>query len=310
MIQTNFTIFIAKMFRNKIILLSLFIIFGCAKPSHAQNYDSVFFDNVKAYLFHQFGDGFRGNYYTKWDSDELPYYIVFASRSDSIVVPSELKNKVSYDGLYFWHNSRRADSAYSSLKDKGYPAFIYKTWGMSNARLSYHLVSYPKEAICFVIFHELMHNYIFGYAPGLPYEFNEAASDVLGNYGSISFATWNLSSWQPKAREQIKLNESLYEAMDTVISQINRKAMHADSITSQCNKKLKPLIAKGNSFQRDRFGFDVNNAYLLKNSNYCVNYFLLKEVYLKQKSVYDFLQIIRQLHGDPDECRRILRGYL
>ncbi len=288
----------------------LFLTLTWSKPSHAQIYDSVFFDNVKEYVFHQFGDGFHGNYYTKWDSDELPYYIVFASRSDSIAVPAELKDKVSYDGLYFWHNSGRADSAYSSLKNKGYPAFIYKTWGMSNTRLSYHLVSYPKEAISFVIFHELMHNYIFGYAPRLPYEFNEAVSDILGNYGTMSFATWNLSSWQQKAREQLKLNESLYEVMDTAITKINKKTLNADSIISECNKKLKPLIAKGNSFQRDRFDFEVNNAYLLKNSNYCVNYFLLKEVYLKQKNIYDFLQIIRQLHGDPDECRKILRTYL
>ena len=282
----------------------LFLTLTWSKPSHAQIYDSVFFDNVKDFIVVQFGHTLKHDYYDVWDRDTLPYFYVYVSKKDQIEAPEK------FQLLSTGHNTVNADSVSDFYTKSGYSTFIYKTYATSTALLNKRLVSYPKEAICFILFHELMHSYVESYAHYLPYEFNEAVSDVIGNYGCLSCTTWNLSSWNTLARKQVQLNESLYEVMDTAIAQINRKAGNIDSINAACDRKIHRLLLNGNKFQNDRFDGNVNNGYLLKNSNYSMNYFLLKEVYLKQKSIFDFMQIITKLPADPDECRRMLRGYL
>jgi hypothetical protein len=173
-------------------------------------------------------------------------------------------------------------------------------------------VNYPYEALSFIIFHELLHNYFLQQNIHIPYEFVEAACDVVGNYGTLKYAKISDKYSLTEAIKQAELNENLYHLFNYYIDSINQCKQPADAknLCNRCNISTHKLLTNANDFQKDRFDYTVNTAYLLKNINYCKEYFLLKRVILKAGSIEKFLEILRRMPPDIISCIDYLEEYL
>ena len=271
------------MSRNKTLLLIFFVTLCFSKAQGQVKYDSLYIDSVKKFILKEFKGRMRGNQYTQWDNDTAPNYYIYFSKTQQVAWPYRIA-KSNFTTFYYC--------------------------GHSVTRLNKRFAGYAKDAQCFIMFHELMHNYLEGYNTKLPYEFNEAVGDVLGSYGSLEFSKFLSQEEGKEFKKQIEINEGLYQCFNECIAGINSDSSHPDKYWIICRSKINSYLPFMNSFQKDRFNWPVNNAYLLKNSNYCKNYFLLRDVFLKQKSVAAFLKIIKKLPSDPDKCRKVLNGYL
>jgi hypothetical protein len=207
-------------------------------------------------------------------------------------------------------DERKAESLIDKYSSEGYHVFCYKSYANSQAMWNKRFISYSHEAISFIMLHEFVHHFVFFNNLKIPYEFHEALADVVGNYGTLEFSRetdfLNIDSVQ----QQIKINEDIYELMNSTIDKININPSDKPIIHHNCHTTISELLLKGNLFQRDRFEFPVNNAFLLKNSYYSKNYFLLKKVYEKQRSIKALLKILKSMPESVIECEAYLKNYL
>ncbi len=268
----------------------------------ASTNDSLqFVEQVKTFAYKEIGIELKGDLFTKSMEVDKPYLYVYVSKPDKIECPKECYNFISCNT-----DQELADQKSKEFQLKGYQTFCYKTYANSSAMLNKRFFQYPKEAESFIIFHELIHNYISQLEIKIPYDFNEALCDVIGNYGTVSFFKSDRILDATTAVMQLKHNENIYWCLNKYMSKINAKPTKAVSLNNSCNNMIKTILTECNLFQNDRFNFTVNNAYLLKNQYYSKNYFLLKKVLLKQKSIKDFLEIIKSVPADSDACQKYL----
>ncbi len=275
---------------------------GSCLFSSATAFDSLkFIEKVKQFAFKEIGVHLKGDFYTKSMEMDKPYVYLYVS------LPDKIKTPPGYSDLYFCNTDEMfAGRKSDSLKLKGYQTFCYKTYANSSAMLNKRFLSYPLEAESFIIFHELIHNYLSQQEIKIPYDFNEALCDVIGNYGTLDFFKTNKQLDLNAAKQQLEHNENIYWCLNKYISKINEKPGKVIVLNNQCDRMMKTILKECNTFQNDRFNFTVNNAYLLKNQYYCKNYFLLKKVLMKQKSIKDFLEIIKAVPANSEECEKYL----
>ena len=286
-------------------LVFLFLQFFCISLLAAASDSLAFISDVKKFAFTEIGVDLKGDFYTKWSKEEKPYIYLYVSLPDKVQVPKEINTSF----IYCETSEEKALSKGSELNAKGYQTFCYKTYANSAAMLNKRLLSYSKADIAFIIFHELIHNYISQLHLNVPYEFNEAMCDVIGHYETLKYSQSTKNIDLKLAKAQVRNTEKIYKRINSSISKINKKPAQAIAVDTKCNKAINKILKRANIYQRDRFEYTVNNAYLLKNEYYCKNYFLLKKVYLKQKSLKDFLEIMKKLPGTTADCVKYLQKF-
>ena len=273
--------------------------------ARSQGSDSLFISQVKDFVFKEMGVRLEGEFYTERDKFDGPGTVEYISLKDRVEIPFILQtHRTPYDS---------SEQRYYQTPDYqrlGYSIFEYKTYATASTHLNKGLLSYRKESVSFIVFHELMHHFIMQFKLNIPYDFNESTCDVIGNYGALKYAKDSNKIKLKTARKQLKLNEEIYDCMNDFIAKINDNPAQCQQLLSKCQIKIRKLLKNGDSFQKDRFGFEVNTGYLLKNQYYCMNYFLLKKVFLKQKSMKDFLEIIKHLPANEADCQTYLARYL
>jgi hypothetical protein len=129
----------------------------------------------------------------------------------------------------------------------------------------------------------------------VPYIFEEAICDIIGNYCTLEFAKTDPRIPLSDAQKQISINDSLYTAINSCISAIADEPEKLAYEQSQCEAKISRILTDANEFQKFRFGYTVNNGFLMKCRNYSWNYFLFKRIFLEQASLRDFIVILDQL---------------
>ena len=289
------------------ILSTIFLQFICIPAFSANNDSLLFIDELKKFAFKEIGVELTGDLYTQWVKEEKPYIYLYVSLSEKVQQPIELTSPF----IFYRTDEIAANEKALELKEMGYHTFCYKTYANSAARLSNRLLSYPKEAICFIIFHEFIHNYLEQQFIKIPYEFNEALCDVIGNYGALKYAQSTQNVDLAATENQIRTNEKIYTCLNATISKINKNPQIVKNIqqvmtlNDKCSKIIRDILKKCNIFQKDRFDYTVNNAYLLKNEYYCKNYFLLK-----QKSIKDFLELMKTLPENASDCEAYLKNFI
>ena len=279
-----------------------------ASPPQPQ-YDSLFITRVKKYCSKEFGYQLKGDFYTNWKENNNPYYSLFVSAADTVQCPPDYANTKYGSPFIDYESEGAADWAGSFWRDRGYHAFVYKTYANSSTQLTPQFLDYSNEAKCFIIFHELLHNYVSQLKIKIPYEFHEALGDVVGNYCTLNFCTLFLSMDLRLVHRQIELNEKIYECLNKYIPKITKSEKNISGLNASCQKEVTELLGSGNNFQTDRFANSGNNGFLLKNMNYCKNYFLLKRVLLKQGSVFKLLEIMKSMPKTPEACVLYLESF-
>ncbi|MCX6256737.1 MAG: hypothetical protein NTW49_02380 [Bacteroidia bacterium] len=291
------------MSRSKIFLI-LFLQF-IFNNLFAANYDSLFIEKVKAFAFREFETELTGEFYTRFSEEDNPYLYLFISLPDKIKCPREFKSDYQYIGT----DEEKAKEKETELISYGYQVFCYKTYANYFSELNKRFLNYTKEAQSFIILHELTHHYIRQQDFAIPYEYEEALCDVIGNYGTIIFAQADPELDIKSAENQVKTNEKIYLSINKYISKINNNPVKALTYHTNCEKKISAILLNCNTFQKDRFDFHINNAYLLKNENYSKNYFLLKKVLNKQKSISKLFDIMKDLPKCTTDCNKYLEKF-
>ncbi|MFM9945794.1 MAG: hypothetical protein ACKVQB_11235 [Bacteroidia bacterium] len=267
--------------------------------------DSLFFiTDVKQFAFKEIGVEFS-DFYIHWTKEEKPYIYLYVSQPDSVKKPTGFNQSYIFCGT----DEANATKQETVYKDAGYHTFCYKTYANSSAMLNKRLLSYSKDAIAFIVFHELIHNYLGAKNIKIPYEYNEALCDVIGNYGTLAYAQYTKNIDLDSVKNQIKRNEKIYTYLNSTISKINSNPDKTSACNAKCQKSIYHNLKNANLFQKDRFDYTVNNAYLLKNEYYSKNYFLLKQVLMKQKSIPALLKIMESLPEKSEDYEAYLRRF-
>ncbi|HKR04642.1 MAG TPA: hypothetical protein VJY62_08385 [Bacteroidia bacterium] len=251
------------------------------------------------------GTNLDTNLYTAWKENDEPYFLLYISQTDTIKTPGWMKQQYPFFNCSSENEARQKETMYP-----GYHTFIYKSYATSSCEMNKRLISYRKESQCFIAFHELMHNYISRQNLNIPYEFNEALCDIMGNYGALQFSKNTKLIDRTIAEDQLKTNEKIYKIINLFIEKINSKPKKTLTLHARCEKRIQSFLKKGDTFQKDRFDYKINNAYLLKNKFYSQNYFLLKKVFQKQKTTGEFIELIKYLPGNVEDCTKYLSKYL
>jgi hypothetical protein len=213
------------------------------------------------------------DFYSRYQPGATMLTYLYVSSPDSIV--SGMDSPFSFFGT----NTQKALQEQKHYDSLGQHTLIYHTAGNSDAKINHRLLEYPKAAIAFILFHEAIHQHLKNSGISIPYEYEEALCDVNGNYGALLFAKKTKALKSKEEAKFIAMNERICRTI-ILINKGSRTVFRADRNKYQqhCDSALQKLLLTATVFHRDRFNYPVNNAFLLRNSFYGENYFLLKDV--------------------------------
>ena len=159
--------------------------------------------------------------------------------------------------------------------------------------------------------HEFFHHYNEKSNLAIPYEFEEAIGDVIGNYGTIEFIQLYFTKDVESSIVQKNQIESIYKIINKTSDLINATSKNVRALNRKCQKRIQKVLKSGDLFQHDRFSYDVNNAFLLKNRYYSEKYFLLKKVFMHGGgTVEDFIKIVTNGPKDSGNFESYLKRIL
>ncbi len=209
------------------------------------------------------------NFYEEFSNSENPYIYLYVSSKDSIHSLSPGKF------FYYNHDLKKGEWKADSFSRAGYDVLLYKTAGTSASYLSSHLLNYDSISISFIMLHEAMHIHLVKAGYKIAYEFEESIGDVVGN-DYLHFLLPDKA--HKKVKRFIKCNEKVYKKINKCLMQ---------KITNeQCQAKIYRITNKrGTAFQKDRYQYTVNNAYLLRFRDYTIHYFKLKKQFRKHNNL-------------------------
>ena len=262
----------------------------------------AFINEIAKIVHDEIGYKTESSFYKKWQENDNYYFYIYCSYADSIVNPME--------GPYHYVGTDEAEANKIKLKydSTGYQTMLYKTAATSAAKLNKQLLSYPYETICFIVLHEAFHQHALATGRKLPYEMEEAACDVLGNYVTQILDKRFQQYSKKQAKNVLTLHENLYATINKYDSLVtSMKGNIPQSLYTFCYADIQKLLKKGSNFQRDRFSYPINNAYFVRYRSYASNYFLLKKLYLKLNDPKKFIDFMSNLSTDVKEAKKMVR---
>lgn len=290
---------------SKICLL-IFFQLVCNKVFSSSGDSILFINGVLKYACAEIDYSTERKLFSLQATEEKPFIYVYVSHADGIRKPEEMNAPFVFCGT----DESKGEEEIAKMRGMGYHTFCYKTYANSAARLNARLLSYENDAISFIVFHEIIHNFLNEQKIRIPYVFEEALCDVVGNYGTLRYAGSSANLNKQEVKHQIRSNEKIYKSLNATVIRIKLSPGKVDYLNSQCEASIKTKLRNSNSFQQDRFNYIVNNAYLLKNQYYAKHYFLLKRVYLKLKSLKALVAIMKYMPDSEGECVLYLNQYL
>lgn len=246
-------------------------------------------DSVRVYIKNTLHLNIGNDFYTKWSTQkDSMYYYVYVSDAQKI--------QSTLDVAFITYNKEdTAIVAANNFTMQGFHALVYKTAGTSNAELTPKLLSYPDEAIAFIMVHEAVHRHISSLhlKPGYPYSFEECLCDAVANSACVAMAKTLKLLASKAAISQKKIFERVY----VYINSQDKKLVPADTVMqalifSKTTSHIKTMVRNGNQFQKDRMIYPVNNAYFLRNRSYTTHYFELLQMLNGQLSMNDVINKI------------------
>ncbi len=230
------------------------------------------------------------DFYTRFSENDSMFSYVYVSRKDTI-------SKVT-DGafIYFGNHPFDAKVKADSFTKAGFDVMVYQTAGTSSAFISKRLLDYDSLSIAFIMIHEAMHRHIANSHSAIPYEFEESIGDVIAN----SFCGWFSGARVNSYFDFAFRNEEIY----TLINKCSKGKIAKE----KCDKKIKSQLINATLFQKDRFDYPVNNAFLLRNLFYTKRYFQLRELYQEIKKTKLFIDEMMKLPADLEECDKMILG--
>jgi hypothetical protein len=244
-----------------------------------------------------------GNDFYAWEIDSLTGYIKAKTVKQMYCYvyaydPRTKKSPLEGAFQYYGNNETGAKKFADSLQQAGHEIMLYKTAGTSAAKITARMLDYSPMSICFILLHEAVHRHRGNTSSGLPYVFEEALCDLVANQHLFDLRAVSFDK-SPLLFVYNSVNEKLYALVnETAAGKISLK---------KANKKLKSILSHADAFQRDRFGYTINHAYLERYRSYCKHYFLLKNALNKTGNHQKFLEQVFALTGTEEEVEQALR---
>lgn len=208
-------------------------------------------------------------FYTQHIDQDSLYCYVYVSSSDSVhkIFPGNF--------YYFGFDSERARKRSDSLSQLGYDVMLYQTAGTSASVITNHLLTYDTYSIAFIMLHEAMHVHLVYAGYRVPYYYEESIGDVVGN----AYLKYCIPAGHKKTMKRfVKCNEKVYRVINRCLKGKKSKV--------KSEKRIFKITEKyGTAFQRERYQYPVNNAYLLRFRDYTQHYFKLKRKFRKQSTL-------------------------
>ncbi|MEX1188343.1 MAG: aminopeptidase [Bacteroidia bacterium] len=256
----------------------------------------------------QFGEGELGlnlnrKFYKRWLKQEQQLTYLYVSRADSILLPQDTPSF-----RYFGTDTASAAIKAKEVTDEGFDTMLYKTSGTSATLLTHHLLNYPPEAIMFIVMHEMSHVHRQRMKIKIPYQAEESFGEFLGNYATIEFAKKYHPEFIPALLKQSQIQENIY----TLLSEAEIQLQGLDNEIKlkrykEVQKALNKLLEQANPFQKDRYQYPVNHAYILRNRFYYNWYPNFKKLYLSGNSMEEMINIYSNLPESESEASTYLK---
>lgn len=241
------------------------------------------------------------NFYA-WEIDSLTGYIKAKTvkKMYCYVYAWDVKNNKSpLDGAfqYFGTDEKKAKKFRRKMRRTGYETMLYKTAGTSAAEITSRMLDYSPSSIRFIILHESVHRHRGNNNLPLPYVFEEALCDLVAN---MYLPDGDTETDFTKPAKIVMTNGKVGELIN--------KAASGEMSLKECNKQMRKALKGADMFQRDRYNYKVNRAYLERYSSYCRHYVLLQKVFLKMKDRQKFFDTVFNLKGTEEEIVKQLEA--
>lgn len=261
-------------------------------------------DTIKSYCRKEINMQLGAYFYTQWEIQQGMLHFVYVSEADCVNVPTGMR-----DFMYFGTDAKAAWLAADNLQAKGLHTMVYLSAGTSATRLNETLMSYPMDAIALIVFHEALHVHFRLKGVKIPLAIEEAASDVLSRYVTRDFQKSTKSISRKDLKRTTRIMEYIYRVINKSIEDLVCHSTQQTIIYNKCYKKIQRALRKSNNYQKKRFSYAVNNAFLIRNSFYSQYYFLLKDLYKRlDKSPTKFIDFVGQLPNDLNEALNIIEA--
>jgi len=211
------------------------------------------------------------NFYNTWkEGNDSMFIYLYVSQPDTIALPPFVTSMV-----WSFEKEDPAIAKSNELKQQGYHTLVYKTAGTSGAFLNSKLLSYPDEAIAFIVFHEAVHRHV---GQMVDYNYVEALCDAVANRAAIKFAANTGMLAMPAVMQQKEVIENAYRFLNTKRVELDRlRGRRPRNIFKISSRKMTGLLLHANQFLCDRMRYPVNNAYFIRVQPYAIHYFEMYE---------------------------------
>ncbi len=262
--------------------------FACfAQDSRTEKLRMV--DSLCAFIRNEYGLHIPNDFYQKFDSrTDSMYLYLYVSRKER-VEPADPTHPYTW---YFEHEDS-ANAKSTELQAKGFETLLYKTAGNSAGRLNEKLLSYPAEAIAFIVLHEAVHVEVRSRNYANFYNYEEALCDAFANRAAIAFAEQTgLLNKQALIKQQ-QVFEEAYRLVNNIRFFVDDAApAEKPGLFQKCSQTLASLTANANQFQKDRLLYPVNHAYFLRMECYAEHYFEMQEMLTDDLRLIHCLEVL------------------
>lgn len=228
-------------------------------------------DSIRQFCTDELQLNVGDSFYNTWKegSDSMFIYL-YVSQPDTIALPPFVTSMV-----WSFEKEDSAIAKSNELKKQGYHTLVYKTAGTSGAFLNHKLLSYPDEAIAFIVFHEAVHRHV---GQMVDYNYVEALCDAVATRATVQFAAKTGRLAMPAVMQQKEVIEGAYKFLNAKRAELDRlRGRKPGNIFKISSRKINRLLLRANPFLCDRMRYPVNNAYFIRVQLYAIHYFEMYE---------------------------------
>ena len=119
-------------------------------------------------------------------------------------------------------------------------------------------------------------------------------------------------------RFMVDLSESMKKILNVneetderLVEFVNRRRRMLDGVIGnighsfygECDRELASILSNADPTTRDRFNYTVNNAFFIRNQDYCADYPLVSSLFLSLGSLRELINFVSHLPNDHEAAK-------